>query len=475
MIISNLPAQKSRLRALLQHLFGSRRGQSLEATQSEVWSVPESRLVGLMARLRQFGCKVTHLREDFNHILKRLERPHSMSPQQQARIDAVRSSRAAVAVGIMRAPEAEVAEYALTGEPAQPRAGAPPEESVSRLVLPINEKQQITIRRTRAVTRPKGTTWRGEVEESGESAVLMWWRDGHLSGVLGYRGHIYTIENMDGDIHAVIEYDPRNMPPDHAVATSDRSAAQADRAQQSEFAAAPLPKILPLADAELKALQGKQITIDLMMLYTKKSASQYICDPGDLLALGVEHVNQTFRNSGIENVSLRLVHTQMVDYEETVGDHFQHLYRMVDGVGPFKDVRKLRDEQHADVVGLVVDDPSGCGLSTRVGPEADEAYFVVHHSCASISMSIAHEMGHILGARHDRLIDANNAPFPYGHGYVNGKWRDIMSYERGCDGCLRIPFWSNPRISYKGEPTGTLSEDNARVILEQAERVSKFR
>jgi len=28
---------------------------------------------------------------------------------------------------------------------------------------------------------------------------------------------------------------------------------------------------------------------------------------------------------------------------------------------------------------------------------------------------------------------------------------------------------------YKGEPTGTLLEDNARVILERAEQVSKFR
>jgi hypothetical protein len=28
---------------------------------------------------------------------------------------------------------------------------------------------------------------------------------------------------------------------------------------------------------------------------------------------------------------------------------------------------------------------------------------------------------------------------------------------------------------YNGEPTGTDNEDNARVILEQAERVSKFR
>ena len=47
--------------------------------------------------------------------------------------------------------------------------------------------------------------------------------------------------------------------------------------------------------------------------------------------------------------------------------------------------------------------PSGCGLSTRVGADAEEAYFVVHHSCAAITISIAHEIGHILGARHDRV------------------------------------------------------------------------
>ena len=93
-----------------------------------------------------------------------------------------------------------------------------------------------------------------------------------------------------------------------------------------------------------------------------------------------------------------------------------------------------------------------------------------------ITISIAHEIGHILGVRHDRKVDPGNRPFPYGHGYVNGtRWRDIMSYAESCSGCLRIPYWSNPRVMYNGEPTGTDTEDNARVILEQAERVSKFR
>ena len=146
-----------------------------------------------------------------------------------------------------------------------------------------------------------------------------------------------------------------------------------------------------------------------MMLYTKRVATHYVRDPEDLLALAVEDTNETFKNSGLGNISSRLVHTQLIDYEDSDDDQFTHLYTMVDGLGPFKDLKRLRDEKRADVVGLVIDNPRGCGLSTRVGPDSDEAFFVVHHACATITMSMAHEIGHILGVRHDRFVDEKHA------------------------------------------------------------------
>jgi peptidyl-Asp metalloendopeptidase len=213
-----------------------------------------------------------------------------------------------------------------------------------------------------------------------------------------------------------------------------------------------------------------------MMLYTGNVAKRYVRDPDDLLALAVEQTNEILANSGLGNITLRLVHSQLIDYDGSKDDQFTHLYAMVDGSEAFKDVKKLRNEKRADIVGLVIDNPNGCGLATRIGPDSDEAFFVVHHACATVSMSIAHEIGHILGIRHDRHVDANNTPFAYGHGHVNGeKWRDVMSYNGGCGGCPRIAHFSNPRVMYKGEPTGTAAADSARVILELAERVANFR
>ena len=376
--------------------------------------------------------------------------PEDLTPAQRAIVDKITRSPETVNASVIKS----------TGGKEQ----GPPENRYARVILPLSDGKEITLIRARnTVKTERGYTWRGVVEETGERAILMLWNDGHLSGYFTYRGHVFSVNHIGGDIHTVAEL---QLPPDHSpeiVPTTHRPA-------PSEPAVAPFPEATRLA------LEAKQITIDLMLLYTKKAVDHYIGEPANLLALVIEEANDTFKNSGLGNIHLRVVHTQLIDYDEGDGKHFDHLYRMVDGVGAFKNVRKLRDEKRADIVGLILDSPSGCGLSTRVGADSEEAFFIAHHSCAGNTYTIVHEIGHLIGARHDRSIDANESPFAYAHGYVNGsKWRDIMSYKQSCGDCPRIPFWSNPRVLYKGEPTGTAATDNARVILEQAERVANFR
>lgn len=392
-----------------------------------------------------------------------------LTPAQELGVGIVASSPGAASVGVLQMTPAAIADLALmrfeasVGTKGQ---GGPADDRYARVILPLNPTRDITLVRTRPPDfTEQGVTWAGEVEETGERALLMLWKEGRLSGYFAYKGKVYVVSHVGAAVHTMAEFDPQAQPPDHQAGVADPVRTPALE-----------PAVAPLADDARQMLEARPVTIDVMLLYTSAAARQYIREPTDLLNLAIEQANESFRVSGLGHITLRLVHTEEIGFDEKGGDQFTTLYRMVDGQVPFDRVRRLRNEKRADIVGLIVDDPKGCGLSTRVGADADEAYFVVHHSCAAISYSVAHEIGHILGARHDRAMDSNEEPFPYAHGFVHARqWRDIMSYRESCGGCPRLPFWSNPRVLHKGDPTGTHAADNARVILEQAERVSKFR
>jgi hypothetical protein len=248
------------------------------------------------------------------------------------------------------------------------------------------------------------------------------------------------------------------------------------RAPARQALAGSAPKAASAKATQKGAAVPKAVVIDVIIAYTRKAARNYADVKRELVDLSIEEANESFRQSGIGHVQLRLVHAYQTDYLEQ-GAHFDHVWRFADkGDGYMDEIHGLRDKYRADVALLIVDDPNGCGLATRVYAEADEAFAAVHHDCAAMTYSVAHEVGHLIGARHELAIDKMLTPFPFGHGFVNGtKWRDIMSYRESCGGCPRLPVWSSPSLIVRGEAAGTPDQDNARVIAEQAARVAAFR
>jgi hypothetical protein len=230
------------------------------------------------------------------------------------------------------------------------------------------------------------------------------------------------------------------------------------RPQQVAFAAG-AGKALP----RLPSSRQGEIVIDVLVAYTRKAARHYYEIERDVVELAIEEANHSFRLSGIGHIRLRLAHAFQTGYVEQ-GAHFDHLWRMADKEGEhMARIHALREAYRADVVILIVDDAKGCGLATRIGADAEEAFAVVHHGCAVTSYTLAHEVGHIIGARHELA-------------YISGTaWRDIMSYKDACNGCPRLPVWSNPLIRIGGEPAGTAELNNARVIAQNARRVAAFR
>ena len=469
--------------------------QVLPLTKAEVWTVPKDDVEGVRKAAARYGVAMSKLSATWNHIFHKAPADAKMNDRQKMIVDRAKTSAATTAVGLMAAPPPPMVEYALTKESSTPSAA----KEAASITVALGDDKMLTIRRESVETKSDMCTWRGVVETTGAPATFMWWPGGKMAGTVQHEGRFYSIRHMGGEMHAVVEMSDERMPEEHAPISARLRANDPNLRDDPLLREGDASKLRPLTGGMRPPARGRtdhqqpasspkkapvnagtargDVVIDVIVAYTKKAASYYGDVKRELIDLAVEEANKSFRLSSLGHVKLRLVHAYETNYVEEDGEHFQHVWRFADkGDGDMDEIHGLRDKYRADVGVLIVDDPSGCGLATRVYADEEDAFAVVHHECAATSYSVAHEIGHIIGARHDLGIDANMMPFAYGHGYVNGtKWRDIMSYKASCNGCPRLPVWSSPNVQIKGEPAGTAQLDNARVIAEQAARVAAFR
>jgi hypothetical protein len=473
-----------KLIAALKKRAGKSSRKVLPLTKAEVWTVPKANVAAVQKAATKHGVVMSQLASGWNQLLRRPSAQRKINVRQQTMVEGAKASAATIGVGMMATPAPPMMEYALTKDADLPASS----QRASSITVSLSDSALLTISRKSVDIRPDMCVWRGTVDGTGEPATLMWWPGGKTAGMVQHQGRLYSIRHMGGELHAVVEMADEKMPREHAAMPErlrgndpslrdDPLVHQGEAGSLRPVTAGSRPPTAKGSQQQPKKVEvGGDTVIDVIVAYSKKAASRYGDIRRDLVELAVEEGNESFRMSGVGNVKLRLVHAYATDYVEE-GAHFDHVWRFADkGDGYMEEIHGLRNKYKADVAILVVDDAKGCGLATRVHADADEAFAVVHHECAASTYSLAHEIGHIIGARHELAMDRVMTPFPYGHGYVNGKkWRDIMSYKDTCGGCPRIPVWSSPKVLIKGEPAGTPELDNARVIAEQAARVAAFR
>ena len=263
--------------------------------------------------------------------------------------------------------------------------------------------------------------------------------------------------------------------------------------------------------------------VDLLVVFTQAALER----EGSLrrmrasLDLAVAWTNDVYEVSGV-NQRLNLVAAVQVRYEESnkygtagISNQDDDLNRLVDPADGFMDdVHALRDRYAADVVHLIVDQRGGGGVGTllRVNAEDPSQWsFSISNSVVSAPALFAHELGHVMGLRHDRYTEATfgayqgrDIPLPsYAHGYVNqrgflsgagqgARWRTIMAYDWQCHDegftCRELPRFSNPERNYPeqgGDPLGVPGDhatdavdgpaDAVRSLNETAGLVAGFR
>jgi peptidyl-Asp metalloendopeptidase len=211
--------------------------------------------------------------------------------------------------------------------------------------------------------------------------------------------------------------------------------------------------------------------IRILVLYTA-DAFAASNDPLAAVLAATSEINESFQRSGIAG-SVELAHV-LQSREVGSGNLWQDLKSLKDpGDGKFDQVQALRNDHLADVVMLISERADGCGVSFPHAA-AENAYAVVQRTCMERNFTAAHELGHILGADHQRELKLNPY-YVYGHGYQNiaEGVRSIMAFPCPAWNCERINVWSGPGEG--GWLGNDLESNNRRVVSERAAIVAGFR
>ncbi len=413
----------------------------------------------------------------------------------------LRSATLAVALGGFLATAA-----AAQGEPellspgnAAPHAMAKSTASVDRMVTrqrpvelnmaPLLEKasrggtsfnvelfdgQRVTIDTTRVEQRSAdNVTYFGKVRGQARSEAVLTYVGGHLSAEIMLepdRGSAtqYRIRSQGTAGHWLQEVNGAAFPPDHPSDVESLPAPRLDKLTQGKSTA-----------ADLQAAADSGSTVDLMVVYSTQTAA---AAPGiaSEIQSAVDRANLAYANTGIA-FRLRLVHSGPANYSES-GSFSTDLSRLSGSAdGYMDDVHALRTTKGADMVSLFIEGSSACGIG-YIGPSTTSAFTVVNRGCAGGNLSLAHEIGHNFGARHDVYVDSTTSPYAYGHGftYAAGGWRTVMAYNDACaavgTNCTRLAYISNPANTYGGVAMGsTATANNAKVHNDNAYTVANFR
>jgi len=354
-----------------------------------------------------------------------------------------------------------------------------PKQQLSLQIDDIN----LVFKRTRYFTQANGKLlWLGKLQgkQSGSLAIVE--HHGSVTGTLSYQGKLWhLVHDHQGEFWLI----------DQAATLATISPDDASRATW------PLLAKGSAASSEqnittVKKPQGFSASEHIKMLvYYPSTATESFPDLLNLIDIEVAQANMAFENN---QLSLRLSVTAVLPLD--IRDSDDILPLMLQRSGPFQNMERVRNKYQADLVHFftpniitIGDNRAYCGYAYyaafRDGSvSAASAVGASSLNCAG-SMVFAHEIGHNLGAKHDRYQENGGDARASNYGYVNLEEgvRTIMSYPDACGAngidCQRLDYFSTPDLQPDGHVIGVAegspdAADNAAMFRLSALSVANF-
>ena len=352
----------------------------------------------------------------------------------------------------------------------------------SRVRVELPNGRSIVAGRIKETRGNRGeVSWAGEFEGQPGSLLVMTSHRGKVTGFLHDGADIWELDTGADGALVVFQVNEDMQPEEHEPIHVEADA-EADASTEAYTQAALDAGSVTAADPAVQ---------DLLMVYTQAAINRAgsVATLESRILNAVAAANAAYLNSNV-GIRLNVVGMVRTDYVET-GDILQSLSRLRGtGDGYMDDIHKIRDQLGADLVGMISEDGSYCGvayvMSSPSSGFASSAFSVTKQSCFS-NQTLAHEIGHNQGNAHNRKNGGSSA-YPYAYGYrtcdniapTNGQsFRTVMSYS--CTGS-RVNYFSSPDVYYNGAPMGVAYEsdaansaDNARSMNNTAAITAAFR
>jgi peptidyl-Asp metalloendopeptidase len=333
--------------------------------------------------------------------------------------------------------------------------------------LPINSKVERFERSRISEDNELGVSWSGR-SSGAVRELYLFYHEGYLHGMIHLDSVVINIEpvNREYVVFTVLEqslFDPCPVGEDESIEEPSPKKEYDHKNDENG------------SIQSFFEISSSTPVIDVMVVYTPQSAAES-GNIQSLIAASIQSTNETLQNSNI-NATVNLVHSAQVSYTET-GNMETDIGRLRGTNDGYMDIiHSWRDQYGADIVVLLTATGQYCGIAYWIEVPASDAFAISRNDCSVGNYTFAHEIGHLIGGRHDN--DPASSPRPYAHGYryEPAYWRTVMAVRHySGDPVNRIPYWSNPNKWYGGVRMGTTSwNNNARVWFERAPIVAGFK
>ena len=375
-------------------------------------------------------------------------------------------------------------------------------------------KESKTIRKVRLHQHQSGNrTWVGKIHDAaGEFTTVLTYGPAGMVGEVRTPDGTYVVESRDGT-PILIDVDAAGWqrPPFADDIALPSSAPASTAVAESANLVDAVPE---------KSTPTPQATVDVLVAYTHALVTRAGSDAGARLRIDqlVAIANQAYIDSEVA-ITLRLVHAQEVSYPEN-NDNAVALDDLSAGVnGLSEPYSTLRNRYGADVVVLLrpfnYPGQVGCGIAwlggyggngASIGGQSNLGYAVVSdgsdingsgYYCSNVAF--AHEIGHNMGAMHDRNTVTQGGTqtlrlgaYSYSFGYVhNASWNSAYGSNvcnagsgASCFGTVMSyittvsePKFSNPAISTcpLSQPCGTANDNVALTLNNTRQGIAGWR